>query len=183
MALSDPSHPSAPWLFLADAAPPLQSQTCHLASSHLRVKRSSFSRAWRREAGRLPTPPRRGPGSGGSHPSSTPGHPHPELKHRDSQTGSCSGINTVSLAWPLPRGWSGSIITKHAEACGPRWRPFLKPRVPEISRAPSPVTAANRGEGKTQGDGGNASLGQNQTPDRAGRRLWTKPRAGDRGGV
>lgn len=74
----------------------------HLASRHRRVKRSSFSRAWRREAGRQPTPPRRGPGTGNSHPGSTPGNPHPELKRRGSRTGGSPGFCTVSLARPLP---------------------------------------------------------------------------------
>ena len=154
-ALPDSSHPSAPWLFLADAAPPLQPQTCHLASRHHRVKRSSFSRAWRREAGRPPTPPRRSPGSGDSHPSSTRGHPHPELKHRDSRTEEQPGHLYCQLGRAPPPGWSGSsITTKQAGGLRPSLASPPDASVPTDLRAPSPITAASGGEGRPGGGGG-----------------------------
>lgn len=142
----------SPFMFATVRPPPLPSvaqvrvwlrgavslTVMHLASRHGRVKRSSFSRAWKRKAGRLPTPPRRGPGSGSSHPSSTPGRPHPELKQRlpDPEQ---PGHLYCQLGLAPPPGWSGSIITtKHAGPCGSRSRPFLKPRVPEIPEPRSP---------------------------------------------
>lgn len=123
----------------------------HLACCHHRVKRSSFSRARRREAGRQPTPPRRGPGSGNSHPSSTPSHPHPELKHRDSRAGEQPGHLYSQLGQAPPPGWSGSTITaKHAGSPGPSLASF-----PGASglRAPSPITAASGSKGRPGGQG------------------------------
>lgn len=173
---------------MADAAPPLQPQTCHLASRHHRVKRSSFSRAWRREAGRLPTPLRRSPGSGDSHPSPHARTPAPGTKaQRLPERGAARAF--VLSAWPGPS--SGLERIHHNKTSR---GPAALARVPSCRsgprdlRAPSPVTAASGGEGRPGvggwgGGGGRPAWAGIKLQAARGRCLRTKPRAGEGEGL
>lgn len=164
---------------MADAAPPLQFQTCHLASRHHRVNTPFQGHGGGKLEGRQLHHVKE-PGSGNSHPSSTTRVSAPGT------TAQPPGREQRGLQCCQPSPSPGlERLHQHNKTRGSRW-PSLSalPAVPgpRELKASSPVTAAHGGEAKT-GRGGrrNASLGRNQTPGREGRRAQTEPRAGIRG--
>lgn len=113
---------------MADAAPPLQFQTCHLASRHHRVNTPFQGHGEGKLEGRQ-LHHVKGPGSGNCHPSSTPECPHPEPQHR-LRTGAARTL--VLSAGPSPSPGL-KRLHQHNKTPGGLW-----PSLAALPAAPGP---------------------------------------------